>query len=147
MLKSDTTDVLTVEPVAAKNALVGSEGFTTQSDADASPITLTFTINSVDIPSIFLVQFQVTGIQDVIYNFGSDSNGAPLEPQTPTTVGTTATVYNAFSTPVSSTQIVITLRPAEPNAEVKMFGLYVQACYTPGRFTNFKFTFYASFSF
>ena len=134
MLTSDTNNVLTAEPASAKDALVGSTGFTTQSDSDAHTIRLMFTIEAVDTPDIFLVQFKTKGISDVLYYFTNGVGSVPLDLQTPPTDGTSAVVYKDFPTPVSANNIVIILTPAEPNSEVKVYGLSVQACYTPGRF-------------
>ena len=132
MLKSDTSSVLSFEPAVAKDALLGSTGYTTQSGPGSAPIELTVTINSIDTPSIFYVSFQATGIEDVAYYFKSGPNGEPLEPQNPSTVGTTATVVDRFSSPVSANTIVFQLTPSAPNSDVVVSGLYVEACYTPG---------------
>ena len=133
MLTSDTSNVLTFNPPAAKDAMLESTGYTVQSNSDVSPITLALTINSVDTPSIFLVNFDVTGIQDVSYYFTVGNNGEPKEPQHPTTSDTSATVINSFSTPVSADTIVITLTPAAPNTDVTLSSLFVDACFTPGK--------------
>ena len=139
MLTSDTSNVLTFNPPAAKDAMLESTGYTVQSNSDVSPITLALTVNSVDTPSIFLVNFDVTGIQDVSYYFTVGNNGEPKEPQHPTTSDTSATVINSFSTPVSADTIVITLTPAAPNTDVTLSSLFVDACFTPGKSLHYHY--------
>ena len=130
-------NALSVIPAEAGAALLGSSssGYSTKSDASATPITLTVAVNSADPPTIILVSFIISGVKQVNFDLTSTTSGDILALPPQFTDATPTTVFSQLQSPVSADTVVITLAPAAANTEVIVSSMFVSACYTPGIFS------------
>ena len=121
-----------VNPTEASKSLSESGDVFRATGDPSELIQLTMTIDSVTTPKITAVYLVTSGATEVNYKLVSGTSSIAAAPMT-TDPNTKTTVSSGeFETPITASQVVVSLKPASSDLPVEVSGFYVVACFEPG---------------